>query len=584
MSQQLQSQQEQLHRLSQQTKELVEQLRAQREALRQYGMNLPPGSLDSARALRAGVQELANQVTAKHVELRQLRGLAGTTAVINSQLDTSSVLNHVLDTAIQLTGAERGYIVLRNEENELEFRVARGMDQEDLQRADSIVSMTIVQKVADTGEPVLTDNAAEDPNWQNQASIFNYALRSIIAVPLKVRNTITGVVYCDNRALSGLFKPHDLNLLTAFAHQAAVAIENARLFEDVRLHLAKVTEMRDLMDNVFTSIASGVITVNNHGIVRQCNLAAANILGYEQETIIDAELFSVLPEMDNGFVEKLRNVRDQQTSEVYEAEPVLNGRGKRNWYFAMSPLRDANGTGHGIAIVLDDLTEVKQREAQLAEVRRYLPEALVRSLHSIDQLDMRSQEREITALFADINDFTTFSEHLEPEVLMTIINEYLSLASEAINLQEGVVDKYAGDAVTGLFNTQLNPQEEDHALRAVRTAKAIIFDVEAMQEENERRARQAGEEVPQKLFFGIGIHTGPAVLGNVGSSDRREFNAIGEAMDLCKYAQEYAGPGEVIITGATYAYIKNYFECERVESQPGDEHIAFYRVGNYIRR
>src|SRR5690606_17957035 len=110
----------------------------------------------------------------------------------------------------------------------------------------------------------------------------------------------------------------------------------------------------------------------------------------------------------------------------------------------------------GVTIVLDDVTEQKRRESQLAEVRRYLPLALVENIKNVEDVDVRGQERTITAVFADVRGFTTFSEKLQPEELMTIINKYLSLASDAVNLYEGIVDKYMGDAVTGLYNTQLN--------------------------------------------------------------------------------------------------------------------------------
>jgi adenylate cyclase len=151
-----------------------------------------------------------------------------------------------------------------------------------------------------------------------------------------------------------------------------------------------------------------------------------------------------------------------------------------------------------------------------------------------------------------VRGFTSFSEKLEPEVLMLIINQYLSVASDAINLYEGVVDKYVGDAVTGLFNTQLNPQT-DHALRAVRAALSMKYDVLALH-----------DVLPpeQRLLFGIGIHTGHAVLGNVGSPERREFAAIGDALEFSKLLQENAGKGEIMLSDVTYQQVKDYFDCE----------------------
>jgi len=205
-----------------------------------------------------------------------------------------------------------------------------------------------------------------------------------------------------------------------------------------------------------------------------------------------------------------------------------------------------------VALVLDDLTEQKAHEAQIAEVLRYVPKALVDNIRSLDDVDVGGQERVITALSTDVRGFTNFSEHLEPEELMEVINQYLRVASDSILLYEGIVDKYMGDAVVGLFNTQLNPQE-DHARRAVQTAMTIIYDLYALHE-------VLPEE--QCLFYGIGIHTGAAVLGNVGSEDRKEFTALGEAMDISKFLEGNAYGGDIIISASTYELVKDTFECE----------------------
>ncbi len=560
-----QSVQEQLRQLTQDVNELNDLLRSQRIVLRQWAMGLPLGSMDDLHQIQDRLSTLAGQIMMRQIELRQLRALAETTALINSSLDTDSVLNQVMDTVIQLTGAERGYIMLTNKgTGSLEFRIARGIDREQLVRDEFIVSNTIVNQVFGTGEPVLTDNARSDPRYQSLESIVGYQLRSILCVPLIVRGEAIGVVYCDNRALSALFKRHELNLLKAFANQAAVAIENARLFEAARAQLAEITEMRDLMDNIFTSIVSGLITLDGDDVITAYNPAAVNITGVTEGEAIGAELYEVLPGLNEAFVEKLARVRELGAQETFETEVVLNGGGKRVWNIVMSPLRDA-GESHGAVLVLDDLTEQHEREAQLAHVRRYLPLALVENIRSDDLSMLGGQEREITVLFADVRGFTTFSEQLEPERLMEIINKYLSVASDAVNLYEGVVDKYMGDAVTGLFNTPLNAQE-DHALRAVRSALSMIYDVLALHE-------VLPEE--QRLFYGIGIHTGMAVLGTVGSQDRREFAAIGDAMELSKLLQENAHRGEIVVSAATYEQVKDHFDFEALEPRKTKDRTDF---------
>ena len=567
-----QSAQEQLRQLTQDVATLSDMLKAQRAALRPLAVGLPAGTQETLAQVQKRLEVLAGQLMSRQIELRQLRALAETTALINSSLDTDSVLNQVMDTVIQLTGAERGYIMLTNKiSGGLEFRIARGIDREQLVRDDFIVSNTIINQVFASGEPVLTDNARSDPRYQSLESIVGYQLRSILCVPLIVRGESIGVVYCDNRALSALFKNHELNLLRAFANQAAVAIENARLFEAARAQLAEISEMRDLMGNIFTSIVSGLIILDGSNVITACNPAAEAITGLSEAQALGASLYDALPGLAGIFEEKLALVRQSGTQETIEVGLVLENGDPRIWNIVMSPLRDFAGQSQGAVLVLDDLTAIRERDAQLTHVRRYLPLALVENIRSEDLVALGGQERTITVLFADVRGFTTFSEQLEPEYLMEIINKYMSVASDAINLFEGVVDKYMGDAATGLFNTPLNPQE-DHALRAVRAAFSMVYDVLALH-----------EILPedQRLFYGIGIHTGSAVLGNVGSQERREFSAIGDAVEMSKLLQENAQRGEIIVSTDTYTLVKDYFDFEALTPQKTKDRADFtvmYRV------
>ncbi|MBN2303035.1 MAG: GAF domain-containing protein, partial [Anaerolineae bacterium] len=225
---------QEIDRLAGAVDELMEALRAQREILRQRGMGLPPGTLPGLKSIRADLDQINTQLATDAVELEQLRALAHTTELVNSSLDINEVLREVMDTVIQLVGAERGYIVLRDEHTgQMEFRIARNIDRQSINQGDFIISRTIVDDVAQTGDPVLTTNAQADERYSAQESVVLHALRSILCVPLTVKGQVTGVVYSDNRIKDGLFGEKELSLLVNFANQAAIAIENARLFERV---------------------------------------------------------------------------------------------------------------------------------------------------------------------------------------------------------------------------------------------------------------------------------------------------------------------------------------------------------------
>ncbi len=558
--------------------ELDALLRAQRAILQQRGMSLPPGTLQDVATAGQDLDRLAAHLRAQQVELTRLRALADTSALINSALSLDEVLNRVMDTVIRLTDAERGYIVLRDAQtNAMTVRVARNLDQETIERSSFTVSRSVVNSVAQTGTPVVTTNAQSDPRFAEQESVVSYSLRSILCVPLKIKETVIGVVYADNRVRSGLFGESELTLLTAFADQAAVAIENARLFDDVRATLEEVTENKELLESVFASLASAVITTDRDGKILIWNQAAERIFGMERQTVLGVPFAVVLPCLGADFYAALERALDNGASYAAELEPVLPERGKAVLAVRLSPLRTQDRAISGVTVLVDDLTEVRRREATLAEVRRYLPPAMVENIRAIDTLELGGEEREISIVFADVRGFTGFSEQLEPEELMTIINRYLEVASDAIHLYEGIIDKYMGDAVVGLYNTQLNPQEDDHALRAIRAAMSMIYDVRALHELMPPNAR---------LWYGIGIDTGLAVLGNVGSEERKEFTALGQPVVHAKQLQEAAERGEIIISEATYQRVRDRIDAEPVQRLFRDDASphTVYRVIGFKRR
>src|SRR6266498_3896861 len=179
----------------------------------------------SIHKIEAGVSD--------HLTLRrsQLKALMEIGSMINSSLGKERVLEEVMDSLIALMRAERGFLMLRHRNGELRPRVARGIAHINLIDEVFAFSSTIVRRVVETGQPVLTTNAQEDPRFEDQVSVAVYQLRSIICAPLKIQDQLIGVIYVDNGASTGIFRESDLELVSAFANQAAVAIDNADLFD-----------------------------------------------------------------------------------------------------------------------------------------------------------------------------------------------------------------------------------------------------------------------------------------------------------------------------------------------------------------
>ena len=152
----------------------------------------------------------------------------------NSSLHLNQVLNTVIDEVIVLMNAERGFVMLLDESGQLEFRVAHGIDQQSIQEPDFQVSRSVIEKVERDRVPVITTDAQKDDRFALQQSIVTLGLRSILCVPLEIKERIIGIIYVDHRMVSGVFSLEDRDLLTSIASSAAIAIDNARLFDDLQ--------------------------------------------------------------------------------------------------------------------------------------------------------------------------------------------------------------------------------------------------------------------------------------------------------------------------------------------------------------
>ncbi len=485
--------------------------------------------------LRQTLGALEEQLAAQ-VHRGELSALCDVSAVIGSSLDLPEVLNHVMDQIIALTGAERAILMLIHPETgALECRAARNMDRETMTGSAFEISRSIVHQVAATGEPVVTTNAQMDPRFSAQESIVGYSLRSILCVPLKVRGRTTGVIYADNRIRTGLFSDRDRDLLATFASQAAVAIENARLFESV-------ASAKALMDNVFSSIASGVITLDIHDVITLLNPAAAQVLR-APEGAIGKPFGEAFPLLAARLAPLLLEVKAEHRPLVgFEMRLMQAERGPLHLRVSLSPLQDGAGAVQGLAIVLDDLTEQRRLQSRYELFQRYLSPAVIERLpEDPQQLRLGGQRQEITSLFADIRGFTDFSQAHDTEVLMEILNQYLAAGAEAVLAEDGTLDKFMGDAVVAFFNAPL-PQE-DHVLRALRAALRIQEHVQDL-----HRRQPPGHH----MHYGVGISLGEAVVGNVGTEQRFDYTAIGQSVNLARRLQEVAKPGQILISEAVY--------------------------------
>jgi adenylate cyclase len=544
-----------LHRLTN-LRKMLEQvsagLRRQDALLRMRQLSLPQNALSLLTQIERDLANLQQALVEDETELTQLRALVEMSALINSSLDVDAVLARAMDVVIALTEAERGFILLIDESTgELEYRIARGAEQSD---HGYEVSRTILNEVITTGKALLTDNASVDPNLQGSETVARFVLRSVLCVPLVYKDLIIGAVYVDNRYREGVFTERELNLLTAFANQTAVAIENALLYTRVQQQLEEISRVNDLLENIFASIASGVITTDSANTITLYNRAAEALFNIPRDQAIGAPIAQVLPDLDELV---LKQVRERAQSAALELETTLSGRGRRLLGIRLTPLRSARQENQGgAALVLDDLTEQRARAAALQNMRVFMPPGLIDKIDQIANLALGGERREITCVFIYVCSYGVFPREMRPREQMEMLNAYLEVATGTIFRADGVIDKYMGNEIMVLFNTQLNPQT-DHALRAVQMALALRSDFRALY-------RQFGA-APAVDHYRIGIHSGIATLGNVGSAHRRSFTAIGDTVNLAKRLEENAADGQILVSGETVSALNRFPHALRLK-------------------
>lgn len=373
----------------------------------------------------------------------------------------------------------------------------------------------------------------------------------------------------DLSARTGLSPSHGElgQLAQAFDHMA----ERLQDREAQLSHtLSEVTELKELLDNVFSSIVSGVITLDLEGTITLCNQASLHILGMSSnDQLVGRNIADALPALGATLLQHFLSIRRTEKPVIgLEMGLTLPDRGATHLRFNLSALRAVDQI-QGVAIVVDDVTEKKQMEAQRRLLEHMVSPGILNQIDP-EHLQLGGRRHEITILFADIHGFTGISEQLNAEDLVGLLNRYLAAMADAVLAQEGTIDKFLGDAVMAWFNAPL-PQP-DHVLRAVHAALAIREAIHTLHQEVSPILR---------LTCGIGLQVGEAVLGLVGTKDRVEYTAIGDDVNTAKRIQEHAGLDQILISAAVYARVKEQItvgECRQIQVKGKQKPLEVYEL------
>ncbi len=235
--------------------------------------------------------EVERDAVAEAAQLQErLKRVFDISVRMNETHDAEFLLTYVMDQVIELSGAERGVLILFTANRQMDYRVAVGVDLQELPRGKAEISYSVLETVTQTRQPVLMQDTLTDERFGMQDAVLELNLRSLLCVPLIAHADLIGLIYSDNRSVSGRFSHADLNLMMIFANQAATAIENARLYGDLlRANDALAGWSHTLEERVAQRTAE-VESANNALSRRAVQLETIAQVGRQVTSILDLDV------------------------------------------------------------------------------------------------------------------------------------------------------------------------------------------------------------------------------------------------------------------------------------------------------
>ena len=485
---------------------------------------------------------------------------------VTSEIDLGAILGKVMSQATRMLNAERSTFFLNDEKtNDLFSKIGEGLGATEIRLPNHL---GIAGTVFTSGETVNIPYAYADlrfnPAFDKKTGFFT---RSILCVPVinKAGKTI-GVTQVLNKR-GGPFTKEDESRLKAFTAQVSIALENAKLFDDVQ-------NMKNYSEGMLESMSNGVITLNEDGKIVTCNSASLHIMQVSPEDIIDRPSEEFFTGANAWILGKVKRVEETQTTDVTMDAELEFGGEKISVNLSALPLLSVERKKLGSMIIIDDISTEKRMKSTMS---RYMDPGLADQLLAGGEDFLGGKSATATVLFSDIRGFTTLTEELGAQGTVSMLNEYFTIMVECIQREEGMLDKFIGDAIMAAFGVPI-PHDDDED-RAIRTAIAMINALTAW---NKERLTDGKEPVN----IGIGINTDLIVSGNIGSQKRMDYTMIGDGVNLaarlesaCK--QYYA---KILISENTYKKLRGTYrsrEIDRVVVKGKREPVGIYEILDY---
>jgi len=487
---------------------------------------------------------------------------------ITSEIDLTAILQKVMAEATRMLNAERSTLFLNDEKrNELFSKVGEGLGAIEIRLPNHL---GIAGAVFTSGETIKIPYAYADlrfnPAFDKKTGFFT---RSILCVPVvnKAGKTI-GVTQVLNKR-GGPFTNEDEARLKAFTAQISIALENAKLFEDVQ-------NMKNYNESILESMSNGVITLDENGKIVTCNAAGMSIMKVSQADIVEQQAEDFFTGPNAWILEKLERVGETQASDVTMDAEIEFGGEKLSVNITVMPLISMEGKKLGSLIMMEDISSEKRLKSTMS---RYMDPGVADQLLSEGEDILGGKNANATVLFSDIRSFTTLTEELGPSGTVSLLNEYFTIMVDCIQREGGMLDKFIGDAIMAAFGIPIAGEDDED--RAVRTAISMLTELAVF---NENRASEGKKPVN----MGVGLNTDLVVSGNIGSPKRMDYTLIGDGVNLAarleSACKQYAA--QILISEYTFKKLRGLYrirEVDRVVVKGKTEPVGIYEVLDYHR-
>jgi adenylate cyclase len=512
-----------------------------------------------------------------------------------SSLDLEDTLKRVMDEAKELMNADRSTLwLLERDGTELWTKITQ--DDGSTRELRVPIGRGFVGRVAATGKTLnIMFDLYEHPDSDTSKLIDQqngYRTCSLLCMPVfNADQELIGVTQLVNKKKNGDFPAYnpamwpkapecfqasfdrnDEEFMEAFNIQAGVALQNAQLF-------ATVKQQEQMQRDILRSLSNGVISTDKAGSIIAANESAKRLLGLQPEERLEGKLITEAIAIKQGDFGKWYNdalqAADSKDRQQYYPDRILISTGKEEHSINLSINTIADASDHqqvrGALVVMEDISDEKRLKSTMY---RYMTQELAEELLKSDDAKLGGDRKEVSILFSDIRGYTTLTENLEAEEVVSMLNEYFESMVEAIFKHKGTLDKYIGDAIMAVFGSPL-PLEE-HAWMAVQTS------LEMRHRLHEFNCRRYADNKP-RINIGIGINSDTVISGNIGSSKRMEFTAIGDGVNLgsrLESVSKYYGC-DIIISDKTYNPCKEKVwarELDYIRVKGRNEPVAIYEL------